>query len=313
MKVTDIYKLVVEKGVLADPRGEKRIENLLKEKKEKFEKLSEKEKEFFDKDSLWNPYADTRILNLVENKEVKKILVGIDIEGEEIFLAKELGVDLVISHHPLGKALAGLPEVMDIQIFVLSLYGVPINVAQNLLKERTSEVSRGVAPLNHQKVIDLAKLLKVNLMCAHTATDNLVAQYLKEIIEKENPERVKDLLNILEEIPEMREAKKIKAGPQIFLGSKENYCGKIALTGITGGTEGAPELYEKLYQFGIGTVVEMHMSLRHHEKAKRGLINTVISGHICSDSLGMNLFLDELEKRGIEIIPCGGLIRKKRI
>jgi len=26
----------------------------------------------------------------------------------------------------------------------------------------------------------------------------------------------------------------------------------------------------------------------------------------------MNLFLDELEKRGIEVIPCSGLIRVKR-
>jgi hypothetical protein len=27
----------------------------------------------------------------------------------------------------------------------------------------------------------------------------------------------------------------------------------------------------------------------------------------------MNLFLDELEKKGIEIIPCGGLIRASRV
>jgi len=313
MKITEIYKLAVEKGISADLRGKERIEKLFRERKEKFERLPEREKEFFDKDSLWNPYADTRILNLAEDKEVKKVLVGIDIEGGELFLAKELSVDLVISHHPLGKALAGLSEVMDLQIFVLSLYGVPINVAQNLLRERISEVSRGVAPLNHQKVIDLAKLLKINLMCTHTAADNLATKYLKRIIEKENPEKLKDLLNLLEEIPEMREAKKIKAGPKIFLGSEENYCGKIALTGITGGTEGSADLYEKLYQFGIGTVVEMHMSAQHHEKAKKGFINAVISGHICSDSLGMNLFLDELEKRGIEIIECGGFIRKKRI
>jgi hypothetical protein len=38
----------------------------------------------------------------------------------------------------------------------------------------------------------------------------------------------------------------------------------------------------------------------------------VIAGHISSDSLGVNLFLDELEKRGIEIIPCSGLIRVSR-
>jgi hypothetical protein len=39
----------------------------------------------------------------------------------------------------------------------------------------------------------------------------------------------------------------------------------------------------------------------------------VIAGHISSDSLGMNLFLDELEKKGIKIIPAAGLIRIPRI
>jgi len=38
----------------------------------------------------------------------------------------------------------------------------------------------------------------------------------------------------------------------------------------------------------------------------------VIAGHISSDSLGVNQFLDELEKRSIEIIPCSGLIRVSR-
>ena len=30
------------------------------------------------------------------------------------------------------------------------------------------------------------------------------------------------------------------------------------------------------------------------------------------DSLGMNLYLDELEKKGAEVIPCSGLIRVSR-
>jgi hypothetical protein len=34
---------------------------------------------------------------------------------------------------------------------------------------------------------------------------------------------------------------------------------------------------------------------------------------MASDSLGMNLFLDELERQGIEIVPCGGLIRVSRV
>jgi len=31
-----------------------------------------------------------------------------------------------------------------------------------------------------------------------------------------------------------------------------------------------------------------------------------------SDSLGVNLFLDELEKQGIEIVPCSGFTRVSR-
>ncbi|MBI5254811.1 hypothetical protein HY932_03485, partial [Candidatus Falkowbacteria bacterium] len=48
------------------------------------------------------------------------------------------------------------------------------------------------------------------------------------------------------------------------------------------------------------------------DKANEYHMNVVIAGHISSDSLGMNLFLDELEKKGIEIVPCSGLIRVSR-
>jgi len=56
----------------------------------------------------------------------------------------------------------------------------------------------------------------------------------------------------------------------------------------------------------------MHMSEKHRKAADKAHINLVIAGHICSDSLGLNLFLDELAKKGIKIIPCSGLIRVER-
>ena len=93
---------------------------------------------------------------------------------------------------------------------------------------------------------------------------------------------------------------------------KERRCGKIAITEITGGTEGSPKLYEKMAIAGIGTVIGMHISEEHKKEAEAAHINVVIAGHMSSDSLGVNLFLDELEKRGIEIIPCSGLIRVSR-
>jgi len=313
MRINEIYNLAIQMGIGADFREKEGVQKLLERKRKKYDKLASAEKEEFDKDILENPFLDSRILNIAEDKEIKKIMVGIDIEPAELLLAKEVGsVDLVISHHPLGKGLAHLAEVMDLQCDVLNRYGVPINVAEGLMKQRISEVARGVNGANHQRTVDAAKILKFNLICLHTACDNLAAKFLREKIENKNIERVEDLMRILKEIPEYKAAAKIGAGPKVYVGSEDNRCGKIALSEITGGTEGSPKLYEKMAQAGIGTVVGMHMSEEHKKEAEAANINVVIAGHISSDSLGVNLFLDELEKRGIEVVPCSGLIRVKR-
>jgi len=315
MRIKEIYNLAINMGIDADFRGRKAVENILERKRKKYEKLSEKEKEFFDKEILKNPYSDSRILNIAEDKEVKRILIGIDIEPAEILLAKELGkIDLIISHHPLGIALANLHDVMDLQCDILNMYGVPINIAEGLMKKKISEVARGVNRLNHQRTIDTANLLDFNLMCLHTVCDNLAARFLKDEVEAKNDLiRVGDLVEFLKTIPEYKKAMKIGAGPKIFAGNKENRCGKIALVEITGGTEGSPKLYEKMAIAGIGTTVGMHISEEHKKEAESANINVVIAGHMSSDSLGVNLFLDELERRGIEVVPCSGLTRISRV
>jgi len=315
MKIKEIYKLAIEMGKNADFRGREGVEEVLKRRREKYEKLSDKEKKEFDLESLENPYSDSRILHVAEDKEIKKILVGIDIEPAEILLAKEIGgIDLIISHHPLGKALATLHEVMELQCDVLNQYGVPINIAEDLMKERIDEVARGTNAKNHQRTVDCAKILGFNLMCLHTVCDNLAAKFLKDLIKKKEKElvRLEDLISLLKEIPEYQKADQIGAGPKIFVGSPDRRCGKIALTEITGGTEGSPKLYEKMATAGIGTILGMHISEEHKKEAESSHLNVVIAGHISSDSLGVNLFLDELEKRGIEIVPCSGLIRVSR-
>lgn len=314
MRIKEIYNLAINKGIEADFRGREGIERLLKRKKEKYEKLSGKEKEEFDLEALENPYLDSRIYHIAADAEVKKVLTGIDIEPAELLLAKEIGgIDLIIAHHPLGKGLAHLADVMDLQCDALNYYGVPINIAEGLMKERISEVARGVNAINHQRTVDTAKLLGISLINSHTPCDNLAAKFIKDLIEKENPERIEDLMSLLKEIPEYKEAIKIGAGPKIFVGNPENRCGKIAVTELTGGTEPGPKIYEKMADAGIGTIIGMHMQEESKKEAESANINVVIADHMSSDSLGVNLFLDELEKREIEIIPCSGLIRISRL
>lgn len=313
MKIKEIFDLAINLGIGADFRGKDHIEKNLRKRKEKYENLSAEKKEIFDLEALSNPYMDSRIYNITEDKDVKKILAGIDIEGEELFLADKLGdIDLVVAHHPEGKGLAWLSDVMDIQIDILNYYGVPINQAERVTREKISEVARSVSAANHNRAVDMAKLLNINFINSHTPCDNLAANFLNKEIEKNKPEYLEDIIKIIESIPEYKEAIKIGAGPSLFVGSPDNRCGKIALTEITGGTEGSEKMYEKMAQAGIGTIIGMHMSERNKKEAEANNINVVIAGHISSDSLGMNLFLDELEKQGIEVIPCSGLIRVKR-
>jgi len=314
MNIQDIYNLAIQMGIEADFRPREEIENWLKKLKEKYSKMETAEKEEFDLERLENPFSDTRILFGDPEKKVEKVLVGVDIDGEELLLAKQIGgVDLVISHHPRGKALAGLDDVMQLQIDVLAQYGVPINIAEKLLRKRIEEVARGLSSVNHNRAVDMARHLNTFFMCVHTPCDNLVAKFVNEKLKRDKPVFVEEIIQSLKEIPEYKEATKLGAGPKIFVGDKENRAGKIVLTEITGGTEGAPEIYEKLAQAGAGTVIGMHISEKHREEAEKAHVNVVIAGHISSDSIGINLFLDELERKGITIIPCSGLIRVSRL
>lgn len=233
LTLDEIYKLAIKTGIENDPRDKKTVQKVLDRAKKEFEDLKKDEKEFFDKERLHNPYADSRIYFGDEKKKIKKILAGVDIGTAEILLAKELKVDAVMSHHPEGIGLAHLHDVLDLQIDMLADLGVPINVAEALLDIRMSELAKGLSPINHYQSIDAAKLLKMVFFGVHTPADNLCYQFLKKEVEKKKPELISDLLKVIKEIPEYKEAAKMGAGPTLFAGNPKRRCGKIVFTEIT--------------------------------------------------------------------------------
>jgi putative NIF3 family GTP cyclohydrolase 1 type 2 len=318
LRLRKIYDLVIAKGIESDPRGRKTVQSALAKKKKAFEEMKEDEKKYFDPESLTNPYADTRILHGTGNEEVNTVLVGIDIEAAELLLAERLSskgrkIDLVISHHPEGKAYANLYNVMHMQADILNKFGVPINIAESLLEGRIKEVERKLSPANHTRASDVARLLDMPFMCMHTPTDNMVASYLQRTFDKKSPETLGDIVKILKEMPEYDEAAKNNAAPSVLLGSKDRKAGKIFVD-MTGGTGGAKDIFESLANSGIGTIVGMHLSEDHRKEAEKRHINVVIAGHISSDNLGVNLMMDELLKNGkLDIIPCSGFRRFSRL
>ena len=293
MQLGQIYKIAVRKGIDEDPR-----------EREKLKKIR-------------IPFADTRILYGDKKKDIRTAMVGIDIGGEELLTAyilneKGAGIDLVIAHHPSGIGLVNLYQVMHVQTDILERLGVKRDVAKALMKERIDEVSRSLMPRNAERSVDIARLLGIPFMNIHTPADNCVAHFLEETLENKKPGKVRDVLRLLKKIPEYQNAMAKGAGPRLIAGKEKNATGKIFVD-MTGGTEGSKKIFARLSQAGVGTVVCMHLSEQHFKTAKAEFVNIVIAGHIASDTIGLNLMLDEVEKKEkLNIIPCSGFVRIKR-
>lgn len=316
LTVQEIFDLGIKLGVAADPRGQKGVERYFKRLKKYYDSLTGDDKKYYDKEKLTNPYPDSAIHVNNGKNSVKRVLAGIDIGSSDVLLASQLTergqpVDLIIAHHPVGKALAGLHEVMEMSVEIYESLGVPIHLAEKIMEDRMREVNRSVHPANHYQTVQVAQLLGINFINTHTITDNLVDKFIQQYLAKEMPETVGDLLSCLLQIPEYQQAKQLGVGPTIFAGSPKHRVGKF-LVEMTGGTEPSSKIYQEFSRSGVSTMVSMHMRSEPLEKVNKFQMNVVIAGHMSSDSLGMNLFLDELERRGVEIVPCGGLIRVSR-
>jgi putative NIF3 family GTP cyclohydrolase 1 type 2 len=291
MRLSDFYNQAVKFGIERDPRKDK---------------------------ATIKSYPDTAILYGELDTQIKKILVGIDMEVGELLLADRIrqqqGLDLVVSHHPEGKAWAAFYKVMQLQIDMLIKAGIDRKVAEELLEERMREVERKVLPNNHMRSPDAARILDMPFICVHTPADNQVSWFMQRLMNKERPKKVEDIVEILQEVPEYKAANDGGAGPRVILGNPKRSVGKIFLE-MTGGTEGSKEVFDKFYKLGIRTLICMHLSEEHFKKVKDANLNVVIAGHISSDTLGLNLLLDRIEqeaKEEFQVTACSGFRRVKR-
>jgi putative NIF3 family GTP cyclohydrolase 1 type 2 len=318
MKLGGFYQRVISLGKASDPRGPDAVERYLAEKKEAFEKLPAEEEEFFDRESLDNPYADTRLLYGEPDQEIRKIMVGIDIGIGEILLTDRLNqkgarIDCVMAHHPLGGAAHRLDEVMEMQVDIFHGLGIPISAAEGFMSPRIKEVHRRSLPRNTAQALDAARHLDIPLMTAHTPADNMVTRYLSEKVKKAAPRRVGQVIELLREEEEYQQAAREKRGLKILVGNKSNRAGQVFID-MTGGTAPGKEIYARLAAHSdVGTVVCMHMSEESRKTMEENHMNVIIAGHIASDSLGLNLLLDRIcQDDPVDILCCSAFHRVNR-
>jgi len=236
---------------------------------------------------------------------IRRVLFCIDSGVPELLLAKQLGYDAVIAHHPPGGTAAiNFHKVFKRHIQQMIAAGVSAEEAEKAVKKKLEQLEVEAHTRNYAHAVDVVKLLKMPYMNIHTPLDEIGRKIMREKIHSKIRKNsiVQEVVSALKELPEFKNAiTEIK----IRLGKAENLAGKVVVS-HGAGTNGGYEIAKTYFKHGIGTVIYIHISSADLEKLKAdGVGNLIVTGHIASDSVGINSFTKELEKRKISVETIG--------
>ncbi len=244
-----------------------------------------------------------------QGENISKVLIGIDMETPELLLAREIGADCVISHHPkAGMQILDFHKVMGRQIDTMVSFGVPINKAQKVLEKRKSAVDLNNHVRNYGRFETAAKLLDMPYMNIHMPADIIgektVQNHLDKILSGRQKATLDEVIGALCMIPEYE---KSISRPLIRVGKGTDYAGRIAVL-MAGGTNGGADVFKAYFEEGVGTIVCMHVPDDVREAVlAQNIGNIIVAGHMASDSIGLNIIADEIESRGVEVVRGFGI------
>jgi putative NIF3 family GTP cyclohydrolase 1 type 2 len=241
----------------------------------------------------------------VSGNNIRKVLFAIDAGVPELLFARQSGYDAVIAHHPAGgTAVINFHEVFKRHIQQMVEAGIPRSKAEKVVSRKLEQLEVDGHTRNYDHAVDVAGHLKMPYMNIHTPLDEVGRRVISAQISNKTKKNqtLQDVVSALNELPEFKNAKtKIK----IRLGKPESLAGKVVVS-HGAGTNGGYEIAKAYFEHGIGTVIYIHISPSDLEKLKaESMGNLIITGHVASDSVGINPFIHELEERDVSVTTIG--------
>ncbi len=253
--------------------------------------------------------ADSAIYT--SGKNLKNALIGIDLDAAELLIAKQLGFDLVISHHPKGgSSTLHFPEVLHRHVEMMIAHGVPEDVAEQAMAERIYDARCQAHIANYDHAPSFARMLNLAYMNVHLPLDEIGRKLMLTSVEKLRPENtVRELIARFQS--DMSEFKNAQTQIEVRVGKPENQIGRVAVSHACG-TNGGYPVAKAYFEHGMDTVIYIHCagpdSRRLQQEFQAKNKNLIVTGHIASDSLGINSFIAELEKRGLRVTRASGVV-----
>ena len=90
MTLAELYEAAIAVGMSTDLRGRDALEAHLRDVQSRFQELPEPKQRLFDRERLRNPFGDTRIANGPRDVELRRVMLGVDIDRPELLLSAEL-------------------------------------------------------------------------------------------------------------------------------------------------------------------------------------------------------------------------------
>jgi len=264
-----------------------------------------------DLSGLGNVPADSGVH--VRGDTIHRVFATIDCDVADLLMARVLHCDAVLTHHPEGPAMLNGWKLIALQIEQMVECGVPVARAEAAIERRMQSVELNSHARNYARVVQAAQLLHLSMLNVHLPCDTITRRLISEKMAVFNaPERratVSEVIAALQEFPEQKQA---ATEPKVRLGSPERLAGRVAVA-MAGYTNGGVDVLKAYFDAGVGTVLMMHFSEGDLKEAREQKLagNLIVTGHMASDSIGINVYLDELERRGLEVVRAGGIVATK--
>jgi hypothetical protein len=243
--------------------------------------------------------------------DVRRVLFGVDISLAEVLWAQQNGFDAVIAHHPLGdRTRTDFAELVRTrQVEQMTAEGVGPDAAERAIGARLEAIARRTHMMNINAIVDSARLFGMPLCNVHLACDIITRDAIIAMLRRHQRDdaTVGDSVRWFDDFSEYGRG---HARPQAWVGSSANWLGRWTVA-IAGGTNGGFPVFSEYFRAGVDTIFAMHIDeddLQRLRATADGDDSLVVTGHMTSDSIGINVVIAGLEERGIEVVRTSGVV-----
>ncbi|MDQ7844640.1 MAG: Nif3-like dinuclear metal center hexameric protein [Armatimonadota bacterium] len=243
----------------------------------------------------------------VPGRNIRRVLFGVDVGAAEIALARALGFDLVIAHHPTGVYIDEW-KVLARHIQFMTASGVPEEAAREAIADRIEATKLRGQISNADHVPSTARLLGMPFMNIHAPLDEIGRRRMRRQVDAvlaDGRARVADVVEALAALPEMRAA---PTTVQLVLGHPDHPVRTVVVAhGAL--TNGGYPVARTCFAHGVDVVVYIHIDYADLQRLRaEGRGNLIITGHLAGDAVGFTPFLAALRRRGLEVTTFSGVI-----